>query len=169
MTIYKGNAMSSIARMFLDDSRARLAHARHRITGVINQLSDEDLNWRPNPQTNSVTNLIIHICGNLKQRYGHHITGEADLRDRPAEFDTALNRSRPELLALMDDAFGMVDGILERLPMAMLFNVTQVRGESRSILDIIITSTTHTSEHLGQIIYIAKIRLGPRYEYMLKL
>jgi len=161
--------MISIARIFLDDSRARLAHTRQRITGVINQLSDDDLNWRPNPETNSVTNLIVHICGNLKQRYGHHIAGDPDLRDRPAEFDTALHRTKAELLAAIDDAFGMVDGILERLPMATLFDVTQVRGEQRSILDIITTSATHTSEHLGQIIYIAKIRLGPRYQYLLKL
>ena len=47
--------MIGIARMFLDDQRARLAHTRQRLTGVINQLSDEDLNWRPNPESNEVS------------------------------------------------------------------------------------------------------------------
>jgi len=161
--------MISIARMFLDDQRARLAHCRQRLTGVINQLSDEDLNWRPNPQSNSVTNLIIHICGNLKQRYGHNIAGESDSRDRSAEFDTAAHRTKAELLASMDDAFAVVDAILERLPLSSLFDITQIRGEDRSVLDIIASSSGHTAEHLGQIIYIAKIRLGPRYQYLLKL
>jgi hypothetical protein len=155
--------MISIARMFIDDQRARLAHTRGRITGVINQLSDEDLNWRPNPQSNSVTNLILHICGNLKQRYGHHIAGDPDARDRGGEFDAATHRTRADLLAAMEDAFGMVDGILERLPLPTLFDTTQIRGDDRSILDIIASSSSHTAEHLGQIIYIAKIRLGPRY------
>jgi hypothetical protein len=161
--------MISIARMFIDDSRARLAHTRGRITGVINQLSDEDLNWRPNAESNSVTNLILHICGNLKQRYGHHIAGDADIRNRDGEFDASAQRSKAQLLASIDDAFATVDAILARLPLATLFDTTQIRGENRSILDIIATSSAHTSEHLGQIIYIAKIRLGPRYQYMLKL
>ncbi|HEV8378224.1 MAG TPA: DUF1572 family protein [Tepidisphaeraceae bacterium] len=161
--------MISIARMFIDDQRARLAHTRQRITGVINQLSDEDLNWRPNPESNSVTNLILHICGNLKQRYGHHIAGDGDTRDRAGEFDTSVHRTRDELLASMEDAFGMVDAILEHLPLPSLFDITQIRGEDRSILDIIASSSAHTAEHLGQIIYIAKLRLGPRYQYLLKL
>ncbi|HEV8293075.1 MAG TPA: DUF1572 family protein [Tepidisphaeraceae bacterium] len=161
--------MISIGRMFIDDQRARLAHTRQRITGVINQLSDEDLNWRPNPESNSVTNLVIHICGNLKQRYGHHIAGDPDSRDRSGEFDTAAHRTKAELLASMEDAFATVDAILERLPLASLFDLTQIRGENRSTLDIIASSSAHTAEHLGQIIYIAKIRLGPRYQYLLKL
>ena len=46
--------MISIARMFLDDQRARFADSRQRLIGVVNQLSDEDLNWRPNAQSNSI-------------------------------------------------------------------------------------------------------------------
>ena len=144
--------MTSIARMFIDDQRARMAHNRGRMTGVINQLSDEDLNWRPNPES-----------------YAHNIVGEPDVRNRSSEFETSVHRTRDELLASMEEAFGVVDSILERLPMASLFDITQIRGENRSVLDIIASSSNHTAEHLGQIIYIAKIRLGPRYQYLLKL
>lgn len=161
--------MLSIARMFIDDQRARLADCRQRITGVINQLSDEDLNWRPNPQCNSITNLIVHICGNLTQRYAHNIAGEPDVRDRNAEFDTNITRTRAELLAAMDDAFHIVNAVLTQIKLPVLFDLTEVRGQRRTILDIIAASSSHTAEHLGQIIYIAKIRLGPKYQYLLKL
>jgi len=161
--------MTSIARMFIDDQRARMAHNRGRMTGVINQLSDEDLNWRPNPESNSISNLIVHVCGNLKQRYAHNIVGEPDARNRSSEFETSVHRTRDELLASMEEAFGVVDSILERLPLASLFDSTQIRGENRTVLDIIASSSNHTAEHLGQIIYIAKIRLGPRYQYLLKV
>jgi hypothetical protein len=161
--------MISIARMFIDDQRARMAHNRQRMTGVINQLSDEDLNWRPNPQSNSITNLVVHVCGNLKQRYSHNIAGEPDTRDRPGEFETAAHRTRDQLLAAMEEAFGIVDSILGRLPLPSLFDTTPIRGENRTVLDVIASSSNHTAEHLGQIIYIAKIRLGPRYQYLLKL
>jgi uncharacterized damage-inducible protein DinB len=161
--------MISIARLFIDDQRARLADSRKRLTGVLNQLSDEDLNWRPNPQSNSITNLILHISGNLQQRYAHNIAGEPDVRDRDSEFVGTVQKSKAELLAAMDGAFQIVDDILGRLPLACLFDTTVVRGQSRTTLDIIAASSAHTAEHLGQIIYIAKIRLGPKYEYMLKV
>ena len=161
--------MISIARLFIDDQRARFSDCRSRITGVINQLSDEDLNWRHNEQSNSITNLILHVCGNLQQRYGHNIGGQPDVRDRNAEFHTNATRTRSGLLAAMDNAFATVEANLARLPLAMLFNTYNIRGQDRTLLDIIAASTCHTAEHLGQIIYIAKIRLGPKYQYMLKV
>src|SRR5688572_28565670 len=108
--------MISIARLFIDDQRARFSDCRSRITGVINQLSDEDLNWRPNEQSNSITNLILHVCGNLQQRYGHNIGGQPDVRDRNAEFHTNATRTRSGLLAAMDNAFATVEANLARLP-----------------------------------------------------
>jgi uncharacterized damage-inducible protein DinB len=161
--------MISIARMFVDDQRARLADCRQRITGVIEQLSDEDLNWRPNEQSNSIANLILHICGNLTQRYGHNIAGEPDTRNRNAEFDISAQRTKAQLLELMDDAFHIVNAVLTQMPLPSLFDASEVRGQRRTTLDLIAASSAHTAEHVGQIIYIAKIRLGPRYEYLLKL
>jgi uncharacterized damage-inducible protein DinB len=155
--------------MFIDDQRAKLAESHRRITGVINQLSDEDLNWRPNPQSNSIANLIVHVCGSLTQRFAHNIAGQPDPRNRAAEFDTTLTRTKVELVAAMVDAFHIVDAVLSQMPMPSLFDQTQVRGQSRSVLEVITSSSAHTAEHLGQIIYIAKIRLGPRYDYLLKI
>ena len=161
--------MISIARMFLDDQRARFADSRQRLIGIVNQLSDEDLNWRPNAQSNSITNLVLHICGSLHERYGHNITGEPSTRNRAAEFDTSATRSKADLLQMIEPAFALVDEVLGRLPLPSLFDTTTIRDRQRTLLDLIATTTAHTCEHLGQIIYIAKIRLGPRYQYLLKL
>jgi len=169
MPIYPEISMIGIARMFLDDQRARFAESRQRLLWVINQLSDEDLNWRANSECNSITNLVLHICGNLQERYGHNITGEPSTRNRPAELDTAATRSKAELLQMIEPAFALVDEVLGRLPQASLFDITLIRNQQRTLLELIDMTSTHTSEHLGQIIYIAKIRLGPRYQYMLKV
>ncbi|MNN56142.1 hypothetical protein D3C81_1710580 [compost metagenome] len=40
----------------------------NRILLVINQLTDEQLNWRPNESSNSIANLIVHIEGNIYER-----------------------------------------------------------------------------------------------------
>lgn len=161
--------MISIARMFLDDHKAHFAACKQRIIGVLNQLSDEDVNWRANTECNSITNLILHLCGNLHERYGHNITGEPSTRNRPGEFDTTATRTRAELLAMIDPAFALVDETLTRLPLASLYDTTMVRDKQKSLLELIDLTATHTAEHVGQIIYIAKIRLGPRYQYLLKV
>ena len=161
--------MISIARMFLDDHKARFADSKQRIIGVLTQLSDEDVNWRANSECNSITNLILHLCGNLQDRFGANITGEPSIRNRPAEFDTTALRSKAELLTMIEPVFALVDETLGRLPLACLYDTTTVHGKQLNLLELIDRTATHTSEHIGQIIYIAKIRLGPRYQYMLKL
>jgi uncharacterized damage-inducible protein DinB len=161
--------MISIARIFLDDQKSHFAKSRERIIGVLNQLSDEDVNWRANSECNSITNLILHLCGNLHERYGSNITGQPSTRNRPGEFDTTATRTKAELLAMIDPAFALVDETLTRLPLASLYDTVTVRDQQKSLLQHIDQTATHASEHVGQIIYIAKIRLGPRYQYMLKV
>lgn len=161
--------MISIARMFLDDHKSHFAKSRQRIIGVLNQLSDEDVNWRANAECNSITNLILHLCGNLQERFGANITGQPSIRNRPAEFDTTATRTKTELLAMLDPAFAFVDETLTRLPLASLYDITTVHDQQLTLLALIDRTAAHASEHVGQIIYIAKIRLGPRYQYMLKL
>jgi uncharacterized damage-inducible protein DinB len=161
--------MISIARLFIDDQRAKFAEARQRLIAVINQLSDEDLNWRPNPQSNSVTNLVQHICGSLRERYEHNIMGTPSVRNRTGEFDTAATQAKADLLQMIDSAFALVDEILGRLPLGSLFDITTIRDRQRSVLEIIDMTATHTSEHIGQIIYIAKIRLGARDQFLLNV
>jgi len=161
--------MITIARMFIDDNRARFADSKQRIIGVLNQLSDEDVNWRANSECNSITNLILHLAGNLQERFGPNITGQPSPRNRPAEFDTTATRSKSELLALLDAPFALVDETLGRLPLASLYDTVTIHGKQLTLLALITRTTTHLCEHVGQIIYIAKIRLGPRYQYMFKV
>ena len=151
---------------FIADQRRRLAETRARSEGVIRQMSDDDVNWRPNPQSNSATNLVLHVAGNLLQRYVATIAGGADARDRDAEFSLSARRTVGELLRLIEEAFGAADQVLARLRAEDLLLVTHVRGHPRTVLDVIATSTEHSAEHLGQVIYIAKARLGGRYRYL---
>ena len=63
-----------------------LTSALARIKHCLSQLSDEQVWWRSRPSLNSIGNLILHRCGNLRQWIVAGLGGAADLRDRPAEF-----------------------------------------------------------------------------------
>ena len=60
-----------------------LADAFAKIKHCLDQLSDEQVWWRPKPSLNSVGNMILHLCGNLRQWIMCGVGGAADDRDRP--------------------------------------------------------------------------------------
>jgi hypothetical protein len=63
-----------------------LTSALGKIKHCLGQLSDEQVWWRPRPSLNSIGNLILHLCGNVRQWIVGGLGGAADSRDRPAEF-----------------------------------------------------------------------------------
>lgn len=65
----------AVAERFLANQHRKLREIHTRMAWAIRQLSDEDVNWRPNEQSNSIANLVVHICGNVTQRYTVGIAG----------------------------------------------------------------------------------------------
>src|SRR5207244_11846838 len=63
-----------------------LSSALAKIMQCLGQLTDEQVWWRSHPSLNSVGNLILHLCGNLRQWIVAGLGGAADSRDRAAEF-----------------------------------------------------------------------------------
>ena len=59
---------------------------QRRTLSVIGQLTEIDLNWRPNASSNSISNLVIHIQGNVNERIVNGILGRAMVRNRDEEF-----------------------------------------------------------------------------------
>lgn len=158
--------MVGIARMFIDEERALLDSTRKRLEGVIRQMSDDDVNWRPNDQSNSVTNLVLHICGNMGRFFFHFVGGEPDVRNRDAEFDPHARRTTSELLQMLADNFRKLDELLGRIPLATLYDEPVIDGKATTVCRIITTCSAHYTEHLGQIISTAKLRLGDKYQYL---
>jgi len=58
--------MNEIKNMLKD----RFDAMEKRILLVLEQLDDQQVNWRPNDSSNSISNLMIHINGNMKERIG---------------------------------------------------------------------------------------------------
>jgi hypothetical protein len=150
--------MIGIARLYVDDQRQRLATIGKRLETVISRFSEEEVNWRPNAASNSAANLVVHVCGNIGQRFGHLLDHQPDTRNRAAEFDTGMRRQVPELVALIRDGFAGIENILARIPLAMLYDTVEASGKQLTVLDLISGCTAHYSEHLGQLIYLDKMR-----------
>src|SRR5581483_4634266 len=77
---------SSIGPAFLVQARETLASSLKKIVHCVEQLRDEDLAWRQDESQNSIQNIVLHLCGNVRQWIVHGVGGEPDVRHRPSEF-----------------------------------------------------------------------------------
>ena len=75
------------APTFLERSRYYLAtEYRIKIRAAVESLPDGALWSRPNAESNSVGNLLLHLAGNVRQWIVSGVGGATDLRNRAGEF-----------------------------------------------------------------------------------
>jgi uncharacterized damage-inducible protein DinB len=126
----------------------------------LEDMPEQDVWWRPNEQSNSVGNLILHLCGNLKQWILNSMGGQQFERDRDAEFAERRPRPKAELIAGIEATVNDVCEVLGELPTSRLLERFPVQVYTASRLQAIYHVVEHFSYHLGQILYIYKLRTG---------
>jgi len=142
------------SRVFLrDDYLPKLLHC-------VEQLPEEALWWRPNDVSNSIGNLILHLCGNLRQWIVSSIGGVEFKRDREAEFAARGPVPRAELIGNLKRVVSEVDGVLEGLESRRLLERVKIQKYDVSKLQAVYHVVEHFGYHLGQILYIYKLRTG---------
>lgn len=153
--------MADAAQAFLDQSRRfLLAEYLPKIERCLDALPEGELWWRPNAVSNSVGNLLMHLAGNVRQWIVSGVGGAADVRQRQQEFDAQEGASKAELLAHLRAALGDVDGVLAALDPAVLPRRLSIQGLDVTVAEAIYHVVEHFSTHVGQIIYITKLRTG---------
>lgn len=130
----------------------------------IDQLDDEEVNFRPDYESNTIANLVVHIEGNILQRIGTGLHGYQDERSRENEFSRELYVTKDDLLNRIDHSFAFLIESTKKLQYEDLLREIEVRGKPRTIYEVLQQCASHYSEHLGQILYISKICLGSSYK-----
>ena len=128
-----------------------------RIKKVLQLLSEEDVWFRPNDESNSIGHLILHLCGNVTQWIGSGIGQRADDRQRDAEFTTNRQYRKIELVEKLDSLRSITDeALLSIATEEDLVEKRTVQGFSETKMSILIHVIEHFSYHVGQIAVIAK-------------
>jgi formyltetrahydrofolate hydrolase len=133
-----------------------------RILLILNQLTDEQINWRPNESSNSIANLIVHIEGNIKERIGQGINNVEFIRDRDGEFEEHFI-TRNDLIEMLNTSFRELIETTTKMTEETLMKTQLVRNKERTNIEVMMTSATHFSEHMGQLLYIGKLLLDNEY------
>ena len=142
-----------------------LEQSRHKIHHCLNQLAQEQLWWRPQPELNSIGNLILHLCGNLNQWAVSGVTRTPDGREREAEFRSDHDHTRAELLLMLDQVVKRACDVMQALSAGDLLEPRTIQGFSVSVLGAISHTVPHFVGHTHQIIYLTRLQLGEKYQF----
>jgi uncharacterized damage-inducible protein DinB len=147
-----------VAAVALGSMRSRIASVLpSQIRSCLERLTDEQIWWRPNDSSNSIGNLVLHLCGSIRHYLCRSIGGVDFTRDRPAEFAERGPLSRDELLSILDATISEAAETLDRFDPERLLDPTEEPGYYPSRLDQIFGVAIHIATHMGQIVYVTKM------------
>lgn len=127
-----------------------------RITQCLGLLTEAQVWHTPHQGCNSIGNLILHLCGNIRQWIVSGLSASEDIRDRPKEFVPEQNISKKELLARISNIIDEAVEVVKESERAILERPKVIQGLHENGVSIIVHVIEHTSYHVGQISYITK-------------
>jgi len=128
-----------------------------KIERCLESLTDEQVWWRANPESNSIGNLLLHLSGNARQWIVSGLGGEVDHRERQREFDERTLITRKDLLTRLEQTLEDVDRVLAGFDSNRILERYLIQGTQVTALGAIFHVIEHFSMHTGQIILITKM------------
>ena len=149
--------MNEIGQVFIASARAYFAQDYlPKIERCLELLTDEQIWWRANPQSNSIGNLLLHLSGNVRQWIVCSLGDGNDARDRDSEFAQRFIIPRDELLARLRQTLTEADATLAKLDPEQLLERHVIQGLDVSALEAIFHVVEHFSMHVGQVLFLTK-------------
>ncbi len=147
------------ASLFLASSQHSIARQNlPHIVECLQQLSEEEIWWRPNAASNSAGNLVLHLCGNVRQWIISGLGGVEDRRERDLEFSEQGPIPRQALTTQLRRTVRDACRVLAKLSDDSLLRKYRIQGFHVTGLDAAFHVAEHFGYHTGQILYITKLK-----------
>ena len=112
---------------------------------------------RPNPTSNSVGNLLVHLTGNVSEWILGGVGGRQINRYRAGEFAQIDGAEATKLLDNLESVLREVDAVLGGLTERDLQRGLVIQDRETTVLAAIYHVVEHFSMHTGQIIFLTKM------------
>jgi len=129
-----------------------------RIEKCLEVLTEEEIWHKPNANSNSVGNIILHLCGNVRQWLGAGLGKLPKVRQRDEEFSIKGGLNKKEILEKLKELQDMSEGVLAKVAPEDLLAIHEVQVYEETGLSILVHVTEHFSYHVGQITYFVKAK-----------
>ncbi len=145
----------------IQELTAQIAHHMElntpRIEKALAELTEAELWQRPNPQSNSVGNLLLHLSGNITQYILSSLGGLPDYRVRDEEFEAEGGFSKAALLENLSITVKQATQIIRTSSREEMLRKRVVQGFEMSGIAIAVHVCEHYSYHTGQIAFWVKL------------
>ncbi|MEZ5173077.1 MAG: DUF1572 family protein [Bacteroidia bacterium] len=131
----------------------------------LERLSEKELNYHPDKDSNSVALIVKHLHGNMLSRWTNFLEedGEKTWRHRDQEFESSV-LSISEVNELWETGWNLLFETLSNLNDSHLKEIVYIRSEPHTVEQAILRQIAHYSYHVGQIVYLAKWLSGTNWE-----
>jgi len=122
------------------------------------QVSDDDLFFEYNENSNSIAVTVNHLWGNMLSRWTDFLTsdGEKEWRNRDQEFESII-KNRQELLGKWNEGWACLFTALDAVNEDNFDTKIYIRNQAHTIMDAALRQLAHYAYHIGQIVYVGRM------------
>lgn len=147
------------------EATAILRDCADLIRHCLEQLTEEKVWRRSAEDRNSIGNLILHLCGNVRQWLVSGVGGAKDVRDRPREFSQRQPIPKTELLRQLDAVVRETSVALADLTADELMRKRRIQGFEVTGLGAIFSCVSHFKGHAQEIVHMTRDLVGSGYRF----
>jgi hypothetical protein len=131
---------------------------------TFSQLTEEQLFWQYNDESNSIAMIVKHLWGNMLSRWTDFLTsdGEKEWRNRDAEFDNDI-KNEEDLLIKWNEGWKCLFNALKSLHENDLTKEIFIRNQGHSVMEAINRQLAHYPYHVAQIVFIGKMACNEKW------
>lgn len=146
---------------YLESAIKQFAYYKSLGDKTLEQLSDEQLHWQYNDDSNSIAILVKHLVGNMLSRWTNFLTedGEKQWRERDEEFVDSY-KSKSDIVQAWEKGWTCLFDALNPLGPGDLDRIVYIRNQGHTVTEAINRQLCHYAYHVGQLVYVAKLQTG---------
>ena len=149
--------MDTLEQEFLNHSMEKLRQYTGRIGTCLAMLREVQVWARASENENAIGNLVLHLCGNVRQWIISGVGGAPDIRHRDTEFDARGGVGIAELMERLRSTVDEAAGVIRAATSARLLERSMIQGYGVSGMEAIYHVVEHFAMHTGQIIFATKL------------
>ena len=136
----------------------RMEEALRMLELSLKEVEETELWIRPNSKLNSIGNLLLHLCGNIRQYIHSGIGKRRDDRERNEEFNVNNKLGKDDLSSILRSTIKEAQEYINTASLEDYLEIKSIQGFELSGIGAVLHAVEHLSYHTGQIAFWVKYR-----------
>ncbi len=129
------------------------------------QLSEKELFWQFNEESNSIGIMVKHLRGNMLSRWTNFFDedGEKEWRKRDEEFEGELD-SKKQILDAWEEGWNCLFNALDLINVDNIDTIVYIRNQGHTVAEAINRQLAHYAYHVGQMVFVGRMIRGAEWK-----